>query len=201
LLNAFTVSGEVRLRKSRRQLRLIGDLLDKAAASFPIRYELDVDSRTMNAQAFVRSGTRVVRLYGGFACHPMVTMDALILALLHETGHHLATGHRLAFDPMLACDCAADQWAITVGAETFLHTSRIRLDIEKAVEGLNALISSMQEGALSSSGSELLAGTRGHSGGQSCWASDWAFRMFCLRNGKKIDINSRCFYNSHRELD
>ena len=63
---------------------------------------------------------RIVRLYGGLALHPKVNDDALIFALLHETGHLLASGRRFASDPMLACDCEADKWAISEGAE-ILH--------------------------------------------------------------------------------
>src|SRR5271156_4470255 len=69
----------------------------------------------VNAQASVLKDVRSVYLFGGFAYHPEIGQDALVFALLHETGHHLSRGCRYPWTQDLACDCAADFWAVTEG--------------------------------------------------------------------------------------
>jgi hypothetical protein len=70
----------------------------------------------VNAQASISNGSRFVDLFGGFAYHPKIGRDALIFVLLHEAGHHLSSGSRSPWMSELACDCAADAWAVTKGA-------------------------------------------------------------------------------------
>ena len=137
MLNAATVPIDISLCRSDDRLSDIDTIFSEVTAAFPnIEYELDADSRTANAQAYVRVNARVVRLYGGLAFHPAIGIDALVFTLLHETGHHFAPGRRFANDPMLACDCSADQWAVTSGSETLQRISRRRLNIAKALDDL-----------------------------------------------------------------
>src|SRR4029079_691528 len=96
----------ISLRRTRRRRSLVDSLLSEASNAFPeIRFELDAESRTANAQAISRGDIPVVRIYGGFAFNCLVGQDALVFSLLHETGHLLARGHRHALDPRLACEC------------------------------------------------------------------------------------------------
>jgi hypothetical protein len=69
----------------------------------------------VNAQASISNDVRSVDLFGGCAYHPAIGHDALVFILLHETGHHLSRGCRLPWMRELACDCAADFWAVTQG--------------------------------------------------------------------------------------
>lgn len=69
----------------------------------------------VNAQASISNDVRSVDLFGGCAYHPAIGHDALAFILLHETGHHLSRGCRSPWMRELACDCAADFWAVTEG--------------------------------------------------------------------------------------
>jgi hypothetical protein len=69
----------------------------------------------VNAQASVRNGLRSVDFFGGLAFHPAVDRDALVFIYLHEAGHHLSHGCRHPCNAQIACDCAADCWAVTEG--------------------------------------------------------------------------------------
>jgi hypothetical protein len=86
----------------------------------------------INAQASIINDVRSVDLFGGLAYHPEVGHDALVFILLHEAGHHLSQGCRLPWMPKLACDCAADFWAITEG-QAKLRKSNCRFVIESAL--------------------------------------------------------------------
>jgi hypothetical protein len=190
MLNALTVPTCVRLCRSPSRRMEIDTVLSEARASFPdIEYELDAESRTANAQAYARLSIRAVRLYGGLAFHPSVGIDGLVFTLLHETGHHFARGPRFAKDPMLACDCRADRWAVTVGAETLQFVCGRSIDVPKAMEQLDAMIGSIQDGSNRAVGCVQLrpATARG------CWASDWPKRKFRLINGQVRTVPRRCY--------
>jgi hypothetical protein len=98
----------------------------------------------VNAQASILNDERFVDLFGGFAYHPEVGHDALVFVLLHEAGHHLSRGCRMSWMPKLACDCAADFWAVSEGrAELhcrFVVESALR-QIERAANLDRPLIS------------------------------------------------------------
>jgi hypothetical protein len=86
----------------------------------------------VNAQASILNNVRSVDLFGGFAYHPEIGHDALVFMLLHETGHHLSRGCRLPWMQKLACDCAADCWAVTEG-KAKLRKSNYGFAIEPAL--------------------------------------------------------------------
>src|SRR5579859_3429282 len=100
---------------------------------FPkVLYELVQKPMLVNAQALVVRGQRIVKLFGGLALHPLIERDALMFALLHETGHHLAEGPRLPWNPFLACECQADLWARSEAASwgCMINLSRALSNIE-----------------------------------------------------------------------
>src|ERR1700730_10363777 len=108
--------------------------------TFPkIRFELHAESRTINAQAIIHGEVRIVRLYGGLAFHSLAESDLLVFTLLHEVGHHLSSGGRVAFCESLGCECAADRWAFTKGLSNLKKRAGRTLDTEKAVASLDAL--------------------------------------------------------------
>jgi hypothetical protein len=113
MLNAFTLPDDVALCRSPTRAEILKILVSEFRTAFTgIEYEIDTQTRIVNAQAFGQGGKRFVRIYGGLAFHPLVSEDALAFTLPHETGHHRARGRRFAGDPMIACDCLADKWAV-----------------------------------------------------------------------------------------
>src|ERR1700692_701205 len=112
MLTAFALPDDVALCGSESRGRMLEVLVSEFRTAFAgIEYEVDTQTRVVNAQAFSLGDSRFVRLYGGFAFHPLVSEDALVFTLLHETGHHRARGRRFAGDPRLACDCPPPKWA------------------------------------------------------------------------------------------
>jgi hypothetical protein len=91
----------------------------------------------VNAQASILNNVRSVNLFGGFAYHPEIGHDALFFILLHETGHHLSRGCRLPWMQKLACDCAADFWAVTEG-QAKLQKSNSGFVIEPALRQIES---------------------------------------------------------------
>ncbi len=110
------LDASLRCNDEGRHQQLSEILSDFRNAFSQVRYELRLEFRLLNAQAVMLGLEPAVLLYGGLALHPQLGPDALMLALLHETGHHLATGRRLPFSSFLACECISDHWAVTTGA-------------------------------------------------------------------------------------
>jgi hypothetical protein len=78
-------------------------------------YDMDLEVELANAQAFLDQTTRRVRLYGGLVRHRRIGSAGLMVALAHETGHHLGGPPHLAFYKWLSSEERADEWARTVG--------------------------------------------------------------------------------------
>ncbi len=155
-----------------------------------IDYEVDTQTRIVNAQAIGLGGKRVVRLYGGLAFHPLVNQDALVFTLLHETGHHRARGRRLAGVPMIACDCLADKWAVGVGANALRRASGLTMDLDSALASLDALVASIEGRA------GLLSGkSAGRSrSSRDCWTGYWRNRKSRLTEGDMPVPVGPCYY-------
>jgi hypothetical protein len=95
---------------------LIAGLASVFRVTFPMLGFRVFDKITaINAQASTRNGCRSVDFFGGLAFHPAVDRDALVFVYLHEAGHHLSDGCRHPCNAQIACDCAADLWAVTEG--------------------------------------------------------------------------------------
>jgi hypothetical protein len=120
---------------------LIGNLLENFQKSFPtIEFLLVSEFKFLNAQALLLGSRRLVKLYGGLAFHRLLGKDALAFALLHETGHHLAIGSRLEWNPWLACECVSDLWAVSEGAATLRERTGYMVDVVTAMEDLEKVI-------------------------------------------------------------
>lgn len=153
--------------------------------TFPnLRFELHTESRTINAQAIIHGEARIVRLYGGLAFHLLADNDLLVLTLLHEVGHHLSSGGRLAFCESLGCECAADRWALTRGLSSLQKRSGCTLDLGRAVASLDALqIAVTSPRSTASGGKETVPG---------CWALDWPKRKLHLAGLIGMPVVLRC---------
>ncbi len=153
--------------------------------TFPkIKFELHAESRTINAQAIIHGEVRIVRLYGGLAFHPLAESDVLVFTLLHEVGHHLSSGGRLAFCESLGCECTADRWALTKGQSNLEKRVGRTLDIEKAVASLDTLEMEVT--------SRRAVAPEGKDGLLRCWALDWPKRKRHLVGFIPMPIVRRC---------
>ncbi len=171
MLNAFILPDDVALCGSPARVAMLHGLASQFRTAFAgIEYQIDTHTRVVNAQAFGIGDRRIVRLYGGLALHPLATEDALIFTLLHETGHHRARGRRFAGDPMIACDCLADKWAVGVGRDALRRASGRVIDLADALDSLDAVIDAIDRGDLCSP-----SAARDRKA-QLCWTGHWRDR-------------------------
>jgi hypothetical protein len=148
------------------RLALLDAILLDCKKAFPdLHFELRLDRKVVNAQAILLDEKRCVLIYGGLALHPSLAEASLTFAFLHEAGHHLATGPRSPFNVTLKCDCAADRWATTEGAETLRRVSGRQLEIAVALQELDCLISEL--GDVPDSSEEFPS---------TCWNGQWSQR-------------------------
>jgi hypothetical protein len=189
MLNAFALPDDIALCGSPIRAGMLNVLVGEFRATFAgIDYEVDTQTRIVNAQAFGVAGKRVVRIYGGLAFHPLMNQDALVFTLLHETGHHQARGRRLAGDPRIACDCLADGWALGAGAKKLRRAAGRTIDLGLALESLDAVIASMGNQARHAS-----TGARALNRGL-CWTGCWNSRKSRLTAGEAAAPAGPCYY-------
>ena len=151
---------------------LLEMLLNDFRKAFPdLTFELQLDFTIVNAQAIKLQDERTITIYGGLALHPSLGVKSLTFILLHEVGHHLAKGCRSGRDPSLACECASDYWAVTVGMNTLLQKSGRHLRMLAALEELSQIMGSIQvpKGSYTKTISS-----------SACWAGGWPLRSRAL---------------------
>ncbi|THD61104.1 MAG: hypothetical protein E7813_22180 [Bradyrhizobium sp.] len=181
-LNPIGVVGQIEGDHNARALA-VAELLGFFNRQFPeISYELVVSPMLLNAQALVLRGQRIVKLYGGLAFHPLIDTDALVFALLHETGHHLAGGSRLPWNPFLACECQADIWAL---AQATSGTSGCTLNLGKALSSLDAVFK--HEANYPRRFANIRLKDLNH-----CWSTDWQKRRMALRSVTTLKSDHGC---------
>jgi hypothetical protein len=152
------------------RLALLDEILLDFQMAFPdLHFELRLDRRVINAQAILLKGRRCVLVYGGLGLHPKLGEDSLTFVFLHEAGHHLALGPRLPSNASLACDCAADHWAIKEGATLLQESSGRQLQTERALSELDSLLSARQELAFPYDNRTT-----------TCWNGSWLARKHAL---------------------
>lgn len=165
---------EMREAKGSNRQALLDLLLDDFANAFPgLTFELGLEYPIINAQALALGDKRVVKIYGGLALHPRLGAEALTFITLHEAGHHLARGCRSGRDPSLACECASDCWAVTVGARKLLQESGRRLQVRAALEELDQVMSPRQASKRRYTARNRYTKRISTSG---CWAREWSLR-------------------------
>jgi hypothetical protein len=155
-------------------------ILSDFRKTFPsLTFELQLNFSSINALAMRLQDRRSVTIYGGLALHPNLAADSFTFVLLHEAGHHLADGCRLVRDPALACECAADYWALTKGSEQLQHLSGRYLNISAALEELSAVMGARQK----------LQVKYPKRKNPVCWAEKWALRSRALRQRTRPPTN------------
>ncbi|WP_156180458.1 hypothetical protein [Bradyrhizobium sp. LTSPM299] len=188
MLNASALPDDVVLCDADSRGRMVEVLVSEFRTAFAdIEYEVDTQTRIVNAQAFLQSGRRFVRLYGGLVLHPLTNDDALVFSLLHETGHHIARGRRFAGDPSLACDCLADKWACGAGARELRRRSGRILNLTKAFRSLDDILAPNDVGSGSAS-------RRRSQQPQACWANFWSTRKSRLSDGGVSEPTDPCYF-------
>jgi hypothetical protein len=172
----------VKAKNSGRQALLESILSDFRAAFPDITFELRLDFSSINALAMKLRELCKVTVYGGLALHPKLGADAFAFVLLHETGHHLADGCRLVRDPSLACECAADYWALTKGSEQLKTCSGQCFDVETALSELSVVMNTGQKARAKYSQKKVV-----------CWAKSWDLRRRALLERKRAPAaNGSC---------
>jgi hypothetical protein len=165
---------EVLEAKAANRESMLEMLLDDFRRAFPdLTFELQLDFKIINAQAMKLQDKPTVIIYGGLALHPRLGAESLTFILLHEVGHHLAKGCRSGRDRFLACECASDYWAVTIGMEILLQKSGRHLRMQAALDELNQVMSPRQ---LSKDMYTEKTSTAG------CWARGWPLRSRALLN-------------------
>ncbi len=174
------------LRTSEERKNVLNRILDSFRFAFPeLHFELIGESKTINAQAVVLTGRREVRMYGGLAFHPLAGESAIVFTLLHEAGHHLASGCRLPWDPRLACECVADHWAATEGTRALAASGRGHFSLEAAICELNLILAPYHRSI------ETPACGNGRTiKNDRCWALDWASRRQNLIARQPVQVTA-----------
>src|SRR5208283_1433645 len=82
------------------------DQLSKIAGRIFPKIELRIQeaNSSFHAQAYIMDGQRIVTLLGGLAFHDRLRKDGLLFTILHEIGHHVASGPRITRTDPLSCD-------------------------------------------------------------------------------------------------
>jgi hypothetical protein len=158
--------------RSVQRLCSLTKLIANFEASFAsVRYRILESISIVNAQASFANGKHLVDIFGGLAFHPVIRHDALVFTLLHETGHHLSTGCRLP-STQLACECAADRWAITEGRKVIAANGE-NFRLEAALRQI--------EQAIGPAGREIPSKA---SRPTNCWSMNWQKRKRALLDGR-----------------
>ncbi len=142
----------------------------------------------VNAQASRSDGERIVDIFGGLAFHPAVGPDALTFSLLHEIGHHLGCGARMTPGSPLACDCAADHWAILQGLPAVARNDievNVSLAMNELEKALPLRLDSIEPFRLRN---------------RNCWCWDWPRRKHYLSTGEVPAVQS-CFMFSGQQIN
>jgi hypothetical protein len=143
-----------------------------------LRFDLRPEFRIVNAQAITLGDERCVIIYGGLAYHPKLRSDSLSFVLLHETGHHLASGRRLPFYKSMACECASDYWAATQGADMLKRSSGRDVNLGLAVEELGQILEIERQQPVGCV--------------ESCWNQNWSLRRRAIIQRTALDLGADC---------
>jgi hypothetical protein len=150
--------------------RLLQEIMTDFWLSFPsLSFRLEVNSPLINAQAVTTVAGRHVNIYGGLAFHPKLGPDSLVLATLHEAGHHLSMDTRSPQNVTLACECAADFWSITEGAFSLRQRSGRNFQLDLALEEFSCILPDDLM-SLNFDGNQL----------SECWSHGWSVRKKAL---------------------
>jgi hypothetical protein len=161
--------------RSRHRLSSLTRLIALFESSFSsVHYRILESITAVNAQASFSNGRHLVDIFGGLAFHPVIRHDGLVFTLLHETGHHLSTGCKLPW-AQLACECAADKWAITEGRKALAaNGGRFRLEAALQQIELAAAPETPKKTATPAN----------------CWSMSWQKRRLALLDGRAMILKT-----------
>jgi hypothetical protein len=178
LLGATNCHLDLQDRSCARQA-LVNNTIESVQACFPsITIRLLDNVSAINAQASRITCERTVDLFAGLAFHPAIGAEALTFSLLHEVGHHLGCGARMTPASPLACDCAADRWAILEGLPALARING-NLDVGLAMAQLENALPPRHESVEGSNPCD-------------CWLWDWARRTTLYLTMAEIPAIERC---------
>jgi hypothetical protein len=128
-------------RSARWPIRRARAVLRRFQAQWPgLSYDLDLSVSLVNAQAFLDGDVRRVRLFGGLVRHRKVRSAGLVVALAHETGHHLGGPPFHEYYKWLSTEDRANEWAQTVGLPAVLGSNSDRVWV-RGVENMKSISS------------------------------------------------------------
>jgi hypothetical protein len=177
----FGTTAETGVSQDRSLARraLLSKTIEFFQSAFPsITIRLLDHVSAVNAQASRSNSENIVDIFGGLAFHPAVGADALKFSLLHEIGHHLGCGARMTPGSPLACDCAADRWAILQGLPAVArnHTEvNVGLAMNQLEKALPQHLDSIEAFRLQN---------------RDCWCWDWPRRKHYLSTGAVPTVES-----------
>jgi hypothetical protein len=159
--------------------RQLQEMITDFSLSFPsLSFRLELNFPLINAQAVTTAAGRHVNIYGGLAFHPKLGLDSIVLAALHEAGHHLSMGSRSPQNVTLACECAADFWSVTEGASLLRERSGRSFRLDTALEEFSRILLDDLV-SLDSSENRL----------SWCWSRDWSVRKHALLRRTPIGLS------------
>jgi hypothetical protein len=165
---------ELQDRSTQRRSSLTRLLAICEASFSSVHYRILESITAVNAQASFSNGRHLVDIFGGLAFHPVIHHDGLVFTLLHETGHHLSTGCKLPW-AQLACECAADHWAIGEGRKALAaNGGRFRLE---------AALQQIEQAAAPETRKKGAAPTN-------CWSMNWQKRRQALLDGRAMNLKT-----------
>ncbi len=186
LLDATTATGVSQDRSSARW-ELLSKTIEFFQSVFPsINIRLLDHVSAVNAQASFSNGERIVDIFGGLAFHAAVGADALNFSLLHEIGHHLGCGARMTPGSPLACDCAADRWAILQGLPAAAKNNtevNVCVAMNQLEKALPAFLDSVEAFRLRN---------------RNCWCWDWPRRKYYLSTGEVPAVQSCSMFSGQQ---
>jgi hypothetical protein len=136
--NRLQVSRALRIRYAMAKL-----ILAKFQNAFPeISYDFDWLSDSANGMAWMEVSQRCVRVYGGLLRHKLLTKEALILVLAHETGHHYGGAPYDEHYKWMSTESQADYWAARIGVRLVVAENRNVISVvgqaARVLSGINA---------------------------------------------------------------
>ena len=188
LLGTATATG-ISQDRSGARWALLSKTIEFFQSVFPsISIRLLDHVSALNAQASLSNGERTVDIFGGLAFHPAVGADALNFSLLHEIGHHLGCGPRMTPGNRLACDCAADSWAILEGLPAIAKNNaevNVGRAMDQLEQALPLCLDSIEAFRLRN---------------WNCWCWDWPRRKHYLSTWD-VPVVQSCFMFSGQQIN
>lgn len=160
-----------------RKHQLRGIMKDFALSFAPISFRLELNFNLINAQAVTTAAGRHVNIYGGLAFHPKLGPDSLVLATLHEVGHHLSEECRSHHNVTLACECAADYWSVTEGTYLLRKRSGKSFRLDSALDEFSRILPHDPDSVDQNENQPPL-----------CWSHGWPARKRALLKQSRIGL-------------